>query len=55
MSPDRVSNLRPLALESDALQTALHGLAKSVDLTRLLLCTVCYAVCILCHLKITEL
>ena len=28
MWPDRVSNLGPLALESDALPTALHGPAK---------------------------
>ena len=28
MWPDRVSNMGPLALESDALPTALHGPAK---------------------------
>ena len=30
MWPDRVSNLEPLALESDMLSTALHGPAERV-------------------------
>ena len=33
MRPDRVLNLGPLALESDALPTALRGPAHSIELT----------------------
>ena len=35
MLPDRVSNPGPLALESDELQTVLHGLASGPVLIRL--------------------